>query len=284
MVAERYADLHLHTRWSDGTLELIPTVQRARSTGVHTVAITDHDTIGPGLTQPVQILEGIEVITGVEIKADVLGLRGEVLGYFIDPSSCHLQELFRTMQRARVERMQEMIALCNLSFGLHLDCRSISRLTNGSVGRPHLAAALVEAGVASDTDEAFRRFLAQGCPCYVPLPRPSFSEVVAAIRDAGGVAGLAHPAFLPIKDWEAALRELRGFGMAAMEVYYPYEMGKAPLYADPADLGALAEALELIPTGGSDDHGPESVKESLGSARVPYEIVERLAGAASSVT
>ncbi len=284
MAAERFADLHLHTRWSDGTLDLIPTVRRARSAGIDTIAITDHDTISPGLTRPVQMLEGVEVITGVEIKADVLGFRGEVLGYFVDPPSTPMQTLFHSMQRARTERMKEMIALCNLNLGLRIDYRSVARLTDGSVGRPHLAAALVEAGVASNTDDAFRRFLAQGCRCYVPLPRPSFTTVLAAIHAAGGVAGVAHPAFLPVEDWEAALMELRGLGMEAMEVYYPYELGKAPLYADPAELGALAAALDLIPTGGSDDHGPGSVKESLSSSRVPYEVVERLAGIAASVT
>ncbi len=284
MASERHADLHLHTRWSDGTLELKAAVQRVRAAGFDCLAITDHDTIGPELTAPVQTLEGAEVITGVEIKADILGHRGEVLGYFVDPSSPRLQELLGQMAHARVERMKEMISLCNMSLGLQLDYRAVAGLTDGAVGRPHLAAALVDVGAAQSTDEAFQRFLSRGGPCYAPLPRPSFPEVVHAIRTAGGVAALAHPAFLPIDDWEGILTALRNMGLEAMEVHYPYQVGRVPVYISSAELAALAEALRLIPTGGSDDHGPDSVNESLGSVHVPYEVVEALAAAASSVT
>ncbi|MFO8033820.1 MAG: PHP domain-containing protein [Candidatus Bipolaricaulota bacterium] len=284
MPAERYADLHLHTRWSDGTLYLKEAVRRAHSAGYDCVAITDHDTIGPELTTPIQVLEGAEVITGVEIKADILGHRGEVLAYFVDPFSPKLRELIDHIAQARIERMKEMISLCNLSLGLRLDYESVAHLTDGSVGRPHLAAALVEAGAARSNEEAFQRFLSRGAPCYVPLPRPGFPEVVSAVRAAGGVAALAHPAFLPIEDWQASLAELQDMGMDGLEVYYPYETGRAPLYISSAELAAFAEALGLIPTGGSDDHGPDSVNDSLGSVRVPYGVVERLAGAASSVT
>ncbi len=284
MLAERHADLHLHTRWSDGTLDLKAAVQRVRTAGFDCLAITDHDTIGPELTAAVQTLEGAEVITGVEIKADILGHRGEVLGYFVDPSFPQLRELLHGMAQARIDRMKEMIALCNMSLGLQFDYQTVAQLTDGSVGRPHLAKALVEADAAESVDEAFQRFLSQGAPCYVPLPRPSFAEVVGAVRAAGGVASLAHPAFLPIEDWTGSITALQNMGMEGLEVYYPYRMGRAPLYVSAAELAALAEALGLIPTGGSDDHGPGSVNDSLGRVRVPYEVVERLAGAASSVT
>ncbi len=284
MPPERDADLHLHTRWSDGTLDLRSSVRRVRSAGFSCLAITDHDTIGPELASPMQMMEGAQVITGVEIKADILGHRGEVLGYFVNPASPRLRELIEGIAKARVERMKEMISLCNLSLGLQLDYQTVAQLTDGSVGRPHLAASLVEAGVAISADEAFQRFLSRGAPCYVPLPRPSFPEVVHAVRTAGGVASLAHPAYLPIENWDAALTTLRSMGMAALEVFYPYQVGRAPLYVSPEELAALAEELALIPTGGSDDHGPGSVNESLGSVRIPYAVVDRLAAAASSVT
>jgi len=284
MHQELVADLHLHTRWSDGTLGLSETVRRARLAGFACVAITDHDTIAPQLSAPYQRLEGVEVITGVEVKADILGHRGEILGYFVEPDAPELRKLLDRISDDRVERMKEMISLVNLRLGLHLEYESVAQRTEGSVGRPHLAAALVEAEAAATKEEAFQRFLAQGAPCYAPLPRPEFAQVVEAIHSAGGVAALAHPAFLPLENWLADLSRLKDAGMEGMEVYYPYRTGRAPLYASAAELAALAEELDLIPTGGSDDHGPDSVNEGLGIIHVPYEVVDRLAGAASSVT
>jgi len=206
------------------------------------------------------------------------------LGYFVDPGAPQLRQLLDQIVDARVERMKEMISLVNLRLGLRLEYESVAQLTDGSVGRPHLAAALVEAEAAPTKDEAFQRFLSQGAPCYAPLPRPDFAQVVAAIHSAGGVASLAHPAFLPFDNWLADLSHLQNRGLRGIEVYYPYQTGRAPLYASAAELAALAEELGFIPTGGSDDHGPDSVNESLGTVHVPYEVVERLAGEASSVT
>jgi len=144
------------------------------------------------------------------------------------------------------------------------------------VGRPHLAAELVRYGVARDYQEAFDRFLGQGGECYVPLPRAESARVIAAILAAGGVAALAHPALLSLPDFEAALLRLREEGLAALEVDYPYDPARNSLSITVEELRALAEKLDLIPTGGSDDHGPGSVRESLGLVRVPYEVVERL--------
>lgn len=280
----RFADLHLHTRWSDGTLGVWETAKRAKEAGLCAIAITDHDTIGPELTAPSQPLAGVEVICGVELKAKVAGERGEILGYFLQPRHPALGELFSWMAKTRVRRMREMIERCNALLPAQIHYEEVAARTGGSVGRPHLAAELQRLGVVATYEEAFARFLGQGMPCYVPLPRPESRQAIAAIRAAGGVAALAHPGFLPLADFESVLRELRAEGMAALEVHYPYDQSKGPFYITIPRLLALARKLGLVPTGGSDDHGPGSVKESLGAVRVPYAVVEELGALAPSVT
>lgn len=283
MGGERFCDLHLHTKWSDGTLSVVETARRAKQAGFSAIAITDHDTVGPELTAPFVVIEGIEVISGVELKADIFGTRGEILGYFIQPHHPALQELFAWMAQARVRRMQEMVRRCREVLGIPVSFEEVAARAGGSVGRPHLAAELVKHGVAATFEEAFDRFLGQGGECYVPLPRATSKQVIEAIRAAGGVAALAHPGLLPFSDFQDVLQRLKAEGMAALEVDYPYDPTRYEVSIDVPTLRALAEELELVPTGGSDDHGPGSVKESLGLIRVPYDVVERLS-ALSSVT
>ncbi len=280
--AGAWADLHLHTIWSDGTLDIAETALRAKGMGLSCIAITDHDTISPELSAPVQRIAGVEVICGAEIKVDLFGVRAEVLGYFLDPRSPDLRELFHWMKRARRERMQAMIRRCNELLGLDLDFRRVAARARDSVGRPHLAQALVEAGVVTSLEEAFRRYLADGMPCYVPLPRPEVAEVIRIIRSAGGVAALAHPGILEFGDWEGILRRLKEAGMEAMEVHYPYRALGIEPRVPPERIARLARTVGFLPTGGSDDHGPGSGKETMGTVRIPYATVERLAALAPS--
>jgi len=281
---DRWADLHLHTRWSDGTLDVAGTVRRAREAGLAAIAITDHDLIGPDLVSPVAEIEGMDVICGVELKADIGGERGEILGYFLSPRHPALGELFRWMAEARQRRMGAMVQRCREVLGEPITLSEVVADAAGSVGRPHLATVLVRRGFARDYEDAFQRYLTRGAPCYVPLPRPPSCQVIAAIRAAGGVASLAHPCFLPFPDWEAVLRQLAGEGLAAVEVHYPYASSRQPLHTDPREMEALAARLGLLPSGGSDDHGPGSVKDTLGSVRVPYSpVVEELRALSSSV-
>jgi len=258
------------------------TARRAREAGFSCIAITDHDTVSPELTAPVTEIEGVEVICGVEIKAEVAGARAEILGYFIDPRHPALWELFAWMREARVERMRAMIARCNELLGADITYEEVASRATGSVGRPHLAAALVERGLVSDVQEAFEKYLGNDMPCYVPLPRAGAARVIAAIRAAGGVAALAHPGFLDVDDWDRVLSALVAQGMGALEVHYPYGLSSAPVYRGPEEFARLADAYGLVPTGGSDDHGPRSGKEYLGTIRIPYSTVAELAALAPS--
>ncbi|HID08654.1 TPA: phosphatase [Candidatus Micrarchaeota archaeon] len=210
------------------------------------------------------------------------GKRAEILGYFIRPDHPALVELFARMKRARVERMRAMIVRCNDLLGTDITYEEVAARATESVGRPHLAAALVERGVVSNVQEAFEKYIGNDCPCYVPLPRAKGHEVIGAIRAAGGVAALAHPGFLDIGNWDQVLEELKDQGMEALEVYYPYELSTAPVYIGVEELERLSRTHNLIPTGGSDDHGPGSGKEYLGRIRLPYKVVEELAALAPS--
>lgn len=278
---EKWADLHLHTRWSDGTLDLLGVVARAKAADLSAIAITDHDTIGPDLRRPFQEVGGLLVITGVEIKAEILGERGEILGYFVDPEHPALLALFSWMAQARERRMQAMVARCQEVLGLKVSYEEVRARAQGSVGRPHLAALLVERGAVGTLEEAFEKYLGDEGLCYVPLSRPTSAQVIEAIRAAGGVAALAHPGFHGFSDWKSVLIALRDQGLRAVELYYPYETSQEPLNPGLAELPALARELGLIATGGSDDHGPGSVKESLGLVKVPYSVVEELLSARS---
>ncbi|MEN3010411.1 MAG: PHP domain-containing protein [Candidatus Bipolaricaulaceae bacterium] len=279
---ERWADLHLHTRWSDGTLDLPAVVARARAAGLSAIAITDHDTIGPDLRAPFQEIDGLFVVTGVEIKAEILGERGEILGYLVDPGHPAMRALFAWMAQARERRMEAMVARCREVLGVEVSYEEVRARARGSVGRPHLAALLVERGAVASLEEAFLKYLGEEGLCYVPLARPTSAQVLAAIREAGGVGALAHPGFHSFLDWERVLSTLKGQGLRAVELFYPYETGwDRPLNPRLAELPPIVRDLGLIATGGSDDHGPGSVKESLGLVKVPYSVVEELLSARS---
>lgn len=280
---ERWADLHLHTKWSDGTQTLAELIARAKALGLNAIAVTDHDTIGPDLWAPVAEIDGVEVITGVEVKAEILGEKGEILGYFVDPKHPAMKELFRWMAKARDLRMQAMVEKCRDVLGLPITYEEVRAKAQGSVGRPHLASVLVERGVVATLEEAFTVYLGDEGLCYVPLARPTSAQVIEAIRASGGVAALAHPGFHSFSDWRQVLSALREQGLRAVEVFYPYEgdYKGSPRSLNPhlGEIPGLVAELGLIATGGSDDHGPGSVKESLGLVKVPYSVVEELRAA-----
>lgn len=275
-MSECYADLHLHTTASDGTQGISELVARAAACGLFTIAVTDHDTISEELTDRVTWIDGIEVITGVEIKVDFDGIRGELLGYFVDPSAPVLGDLFAFMQRARVERMAQMVERCHEHMGLEVSSAEVSALASGSIGRPHLAQVLIERGAVRSTREAFDRLIGEGKPCYVPLAKPGFREAARAVHVAGGVTSIAHPCLMEVNDWERFLAMIHEEGVDGVEAFYPYELSHGGLYISPPALTVLANKHGFLLTGGSDDHGPASVKEALGTVRVPCLYVERM--------
>ncbi len=277
-----FGDLHLHTTASDGTQTIDELVRRARCAGLTTIAITDHDTLSPELEQRVQVIEGIEVIAGTELKVDFGDVRGELLAYFIDPHAEALRSLFANMQAEREERMDRMIERCGEHLGVSITSDEVRAAADGSLGRPHLARLLVKHGVVPTQEEAFRRFLGTNRPCYVSMHKPTLDAVLAAVREAGGVTSLAHPCLMTVDDWPRFLEMIREAGVDGIETYYAYRNYRRPLKVTSRRLAALGGDLGLLQTGGSDDHGPGSTRRSLGRVRVPPERIAAVRDLAKS--
>lgn len=255
-------DLHLHTNASDGSLRPADLVARAAGAGLVTISVTDHDTTA-GLDEAraeaqalgIRLIDGIE-ITAVEDERDV-----HVLGYFIDPAHDRLREFLEAQRSDRLRRVREMADRL-AALGVPIDPKPLMArgLQPGtSVGRPHVASALIASGHVQSWDEAFEKYLEKGKPAFVPRRGATAAEVVGIIRAAGGVASLAHPALTGV---DPSIPQLTRSGLGALEVRHSEQDEAAE-----ARYRALADSLGLATTGGSDFHGDYPERTStLGSA------------------
>ncbi len=265
-------DLHIHSTASDGVLTPSEVVRLARERELDVIALTDHDTLsGVAEAQRAAAGAGPEVIAGVEINSEGEWGALHFLGYYVDPDNGPLRERLQAMLDARLSRAYRMIRLLD-EMGLPLDWEEVRALAGGeSIGRPHLARALVNRGYVETTQEAFERFIARDGPAYVPRPRLSPPDVIRAIVGAGGVPVLAHPAHSGPAAVER-VPEFVGYGLRGVEVYYP---DHSPEQVEM--LLGLCQEYRLLVTGGSDFHGPGFEEGApLGSVYVPAECAERL--------
>ena len=266
----RRLDLHVHTTASDGTLSPSAAVRSAQANGVAILGIADHDTT-EGLREAQEAANGtgLVLVPGVELSVGQGARETHVLGYFVDPDEPELQVVLETLRGARDGRNEGIVQrLKELGAPISLDrVKQISG--GGSVGRPHIAKALVEAGHVSSEGEAFGRYLARGKPGYVGRERLSPAEAAVAIRKSGGIPVLAHPAKLgPRRVIEGLLDQ----GMGGIEVYHSDHTD-----ADADMLLALARERGLLITGGSDSHGPHSDRPiEIGSLDIPEWVGEEL--------
>ncbi|MFC2106326.1 PHP domain-containing protein [Candidatus Bipolaricaulota bacterium] len=272
-----YADLHLHTIASDGTQTVEDLVRRAKATALHCIAITDHDIISPDLTSRMTSMLGLEVITGVEVKAMFGDVEGELLAYFVDPADSGLSGLLGPLSASRDERMMRMVELCREHLGIDIDYAEIRAVAGGgNIGRPHLAQILIEKGAVDNFQEAFATLIGKGCPCFYAIDKPDYRDAVRILKEAGGAVSVAHPCLMTIPEWDTFLDELATEGVDGLETVYPYNPLSPSLTIEPQVLATKAEKRGFLVTGGSDDHGHGSTKESLGTIRLPYSHVEAL--------
>lgn len=272
-----YIDLHTHSTASDGIYSPTELLHRAKDVGLRVLALTDHDTTG-GLAEAAQVAGKLDIdfIPGIEINTDVRGGEVHVLGYFPEYERPAFQSVLNVLRDARVRRGQRMVELLNEQ-GVHISWERVRHIAQGSVGRPHVAEALLEAGYVQTIGEAFDKYIGKGCFAYVPRYRLTPVDAVRLIVSANGLPVIAHPLELPGLDelcnW---LPELCAAGMIGLETYYgPYTSEEEHA------LRSLADQYDLIPTGGSDFHGPGIHPTPLGGHHVPYEAVERLKAAAA---
>jgi predicted metal-dependent phosphoesterase TrpH len=276
--APRLVDLHTHSNYSDGLLSPAALVEEAVSRGLRVLGLTDHDTVA-GIPEAREAGErlGVEVVPGVELSTSLEGGEGvHLLGYFVDVENPALLEGLAGYAQARDERMARMLERLRM-IGLAIAPADVQALAGqGTVGRPHLARALIATGYVASVPEAFDRYIGQGKPAYVPRPRVDPREAIALVRAAGGVPVLAHP-FSP-GGVESVLDRLAPAGLAGMEVDYGEY---TPRERDV--LRAIAARRGLIATGGSDFHGIDrGAGRELGSAPVPMAAVAALRQAAAS--
>ncbi len=268
-------DLHTHSTRSDGLLSPAALVEEAAARGLRVLALTDHDTVaGIREAQAAGDRLGVEVIPGVELSTSFGHGDGvHLLGYLMDIDHPLLLEGLAGYARAREERMERMIDRLR-QIGAPVDPERVRAIAgHGTLGRPHLARALIEAGYAIDLPDAFARYLGWGKPAYVPRPLVAPGDAMALVRAAGGVTVLAHPLYLD--ELENVLDRLVPAGLAGMEVDYgSYTPEERDVLRD------IAGRRGLIATGGSDFHGLDVVGRELGAVPVPLSAVTALRQAA----
>lgn len=278
-------DLHLHTTHSDGSQSPADVVRLAHEAGVSALAITDHD-ITTGLPDAIAAGQelGIEIIPGIEISSRHGESELHVLGYFLKWEDARLNERLMTLRESRHRRNPKIIELLQAA-GIDITYDEVRAVAGSdSVGRPHIARVLMDKKVVTTAKEAFDRFLAEGKAAYVPRDLPAPVDAIRWIKDAGGLAVLAHPTW--VKTTEGTLtdlaRQLKEQGLDGVEVHYStHTPRQTRTYL------SLAKQLGLLVTGGSDFHGvtkPDiEVGTGKGSLHVPDHLLPKLKDAAAKL-
>lgn len=278
-------DLHLHTTHSDGSCTPAEVVGLAHQAGVTALAITDHD-IMTGVAEAITAGEplGIEVIPGVEISSLMGQSELHILGYFLDWRDPLLSERFKTLHDSRHRRNPQIIERLQ-ALGIDISYDEVRALAGSdSVGRPHIARALMDKQVVSSAKDAFDRFLADGKPAYVPRDLPSPAEAIQWIKSAGGLAVLAHPTWVKLADHSLIelVRELKTAGLDGVEVYYSTHAARQT-----REYLSLAQQLGLLVTGGSDFHGltkPDiDVGIGKGTLHIPTSLLTKMKAAVGRI-
>ncbi|SDC51053.1 MULTISPECIES: PHP domain-containing protein [unclassified Candidatus Frackibacter] len=262
-------DLHLHTTASDGSFTPTKVVDKAVELGLKTIAITDHDTIG-GIeeAQLAAVDKNLEVIPGIELNTDISDAEVHILGYYINTNDLKLTDTLSKLRNSRYNRAQRMVKKLN-QLGIDITFKRVCQLAGeGSLGRVHIAQAIIESGYVKEISQAFDRYIGKGSPAYINRYKLTPVEAVKLVKRAGGVPVLAHPA-LAKRDY--LIPELVNAGLQGLEVYHSeHDEDDVQHYA------ALAEEYELIKTGGSDCHGPNKGRTLIGTVDVPSSVVFKL--------
>jgi len=264
-----FADLHLHSHFSDGTYSPEEVVSHAQKHGLAALALTDHDTI-EGCVRAAQACAaaGIEFIAGTELTAEQEGNELHLLGYLVDIDNPRLLAETAKFQMVRQNRIREIVARLNQA-KVALDAEEVFALANcRAPGRPHVARALVQAGLCSSLDEAFERFLRRNRPAWVPKFKMSAADAIELIHHARGMAVLAHPG---LNRFDEVIPDMVDAGLDGIECFHSkHSTSTAEHYLE------LADRFHLLVTGGSDCHGMNKGKPLIGTVKLPYQHVAQL--------
>lgn len=247
-------DLHIHTTYSDGTFSPEMIVDTALECELDVIALTDHDNV---LSHKIAAdyvekkgLE-IEIIPGVEINTIYKGYEVHILGYFMDTSNPEFQNLMRVQQEARIEQTNKIVELLNKKEGIRIKFEDIKSLVakGGSIGRPHIARAITNAGGTANVMEAYAKYINDSSSVYVQRKTVSPHDACEIISEAGGIPVFAHPIDVEISD--KLTKDLISYGLRGIEAYHRKHSPAVVEY-----YSSLAEKYGLIITGGSDFHAP----------------------------
>jgi 3',5'-nucleoside bisphosphate phosphatase len=267
-----FADLHLHSLFSDGTFSPEEIVARGQKSGFAALALTDHDTI-EGCARMAAACDavGIEFITGSELTAEHKDTELHILGYFLDGTNEKLLAELARFQVVRQNRIREIVARLN-ELNVPLKADEVFALANcKSPGRPHVARSLVKGGHCKSSDEAFERFLKKNRPAWVPKAKLPAADAIKLIHQASGLAVMAHPGLNRADD---LIPDLVTAGLDGLECYHTKHSNSVTRrYLE------MAEQLKLLVTGGSDCHGKSKGKPLIGTVKLDYVHVEKLKAA-----
>jgi hypothetical protein len=267
--AGAFADLHLHTFFSDGTFSPEELAGHGARCGLTAMSLTDHDTVEgcPRMALACRNL-GIEFMTGAELTAELDGIEVHILGYYLDAENPSLQTKLKQFQSVRQNRIHEMVARLN-RVHIPLRAETVFAIANcASPGRPHVGRALVQQGFCTSLDEAFDRFLKKSRPAYVPKFKISALDAIALIHDAGGLASMAHPGLNRNDD---VIPALAVSGLDGLECFHSkHTPAMTEYYLD------IAARNHLLVTGGSDCHGYNKGKPLIGGVKLPAVYFDRL--------
>ena len=269
-------DLHIHTTYSDGTFSPEMVVDTAVDCGLDVIALTDHDNVLSHKVAGDYIKKNnikLEILPGVEINTIYKGYEVHILGYFMDTNNHDFQNLMKAQQEARVKQTREIIELLNKKAGIKIKFEDIKALVaeGGSIGRPHIARAITNAGGVNNVMEAYAKYINDESNVYVQRKTVSPHDACEIMYDAGGIPVFAHPIDVEISD--ELTKELVSYGLRGIEAYHRKH---SPAMIE--HYSSLAEKYGLIITGGSDFHAPSVNRGSIlmGKNFVPAWVYDEL--------
>lgn len=247
-------DLHVHTTASDGSLDAMQIIAEAKRIGLKTIAITDHDTIGNlKLCIEEGAKNGIRVIPGVEMSAEVSSGKMHILGFGINPDDEEFNKVMEMLREARMTRNLNIIETLNVGFDIHITFDDVKKHAKGqTIGKPHIAAAIVDYGYASNVQDAFDKYLNSKKLDKIDRKKLPPKSCIELINKAGGIAVLAHPTSLKLSDDDLfkKFKELKNYGLVGIEAYHSnISSKKSEIYKK------MATELGLVISCGSDFHG-----------------------------
>ncbi len=278
MKVKRKTDLHIHTYYSDGVFSPEKIVDTAVDVGLDAIAITDHDNILAYDVAQKHIKENhledkIEVIRGIEVNTLYKNYEVHILGYLMDVENKDFKDLIKAQQQARIKQTKEILALLAKKEGIRIKFEDIKKLVaeGGSIGRPHIARAITNAGGTNNIMDAYAKYIHDDSPVYVQRKTVSPFDAVEIIYDAGGIPVIAHPHDIDIA--EPLIKELMSYGLRGVEAYHRKHSPACVEY-----FSSIAEKFGLIVTGGSDFHTPNIMNGQiiLGKNFIPEWVYEKL--------